>query len=71
MMYDNTTVQGSWINIANMSDDSTKFGRIVNNVTMAMPHSGVVAAAKHPMNSILQPENLDVGQDTISCLGNC
>jgi hypothetical protein len=59
-LYDNTTVQGSWINIANMTDDSNKFGRMVNNVSLAMPHSAVYAAATNSRNRILQPQDLDV-----------
>lgn len=59
-LYDNTTVQGSWINRANMTEDSNKFERMVNNVTLAMPHSAVYAAATDPRNRILQPQDLDV-----------
>lgn len=64
-LYDNTTVQGSWINRANMTADSNKFGRMVNNVSLAMPHSGVYAAATDHRNRILQPQDLDV------CLSIC
>ena len=46
MLYDNTTVYGSWINTENMTEVSEKYGRIVNNVSMAMPHSGVFSAAR-------------------------
>jgi hypothetical protein len=61
ILYDNTTVQGSWINVQNMTELSAKHGsRIVNNVSMAMPHSGVFAAARDPLNNIMQPETLDV-----------
>ncbi|KAI9753023.1 MAG: hypothetical protein M4579_005365 [Chaenotheca gracillima] len=66
MLYDNTTVQGSWIEIKNMTEVSLEHDRIVNNVTMAMPHSGVFAAAKEPRNEIMQPEDLDgLGEFTI------
>lgn len=60
MLYDNTTVQGSWINMANMTEDSNKFNRMVNNVSLAMPHSAVYAATKDSRNRILQPQDLDV-----------
>lgn len=61
MMYDNTTVQGSWINVENMTEVSARFGsRIINNVSMAMPHSGVFAAARDPLNNIIQPQDLAV-----------
>lgn len=36
-----------------------KHNRIVNNVSMAMPHAGVIAAAHQTRNAILQPEELD------------
>lgn len=61
MLYDNTTVRGVWINIQNMTELSSEYGhRIINNVSMAMPHSGVFAAARDPLNQIMQPETLDV-----------
>lgn len=43
-----------------MATDSKKFGRIINNVTMAMPHAGVSAAARDPSNNIIQPKELSV-----------
>lgn len=44
MMYENTTVHGSWINVKNITQLSQKHGRrIVLDFTMAMPHSGVYA----------------------------
>lgn len=58
MIYDNTTVQRSWIHRANMSEDSANIGRIVNNISMAIPHSGIVAAAKDLKNGVLQPGTL-------------
>lgn len=60
MLYDNTTVEGSWINVPDMAADSKKFGRIINNVTMAMPHAGVSEAARDPNNNIIQPKELNV-----------
>ena len=67
MLYDNTTVQGSWIFNNNMTETSQSFStssysRIVNNVTMAMPHAGLFAATRDPINNIMQPEDLDVGR---------
>lgn len=38
---------------------SKKYGRAVNNVSLAMPHSGVFEAARSPRNGILQPEDLN------------
>jgi hypothetical protein len=59
MLFDNTTVQGNWIMPSNMSANSEQFRRIVTNVTMAMPHAGIFAAARDPKNGIMQPNELD------------
>jgi hypothetical protein len=32
---------------------------MVNNITLAMPHAGVIAAAKDPKNGIVQPAELE------------
>ena len=63
VVVDNTTaisVTGSWVQTQN-SDIGVayrKYNRIVNNITMSMPHSGVFAAARDRKNDILQPEDL-------------
>lgn len=62
MLYDNTTVQGSWISGVNMTDISQQYNRIVTNVTMAMPHAGVLGAVHDPINNIMQPQDLEVGR---------
>ncbi|KAI4198262.1 MAG: hypothetical protein LQ346_002802 [Caloplaca aetnensis] len=64
MLYDNTTVQGSWISNVNMTDLSQKYStgnysRVVTNVTMAMPHAGVFGVMRDPVNNILQPQDLE------------
>jgi hypothetical protein len=61
MLYDNTTVQGNWVmaNSSNMTASYDQFSRVVNNVTMSMPHAGVYAAALDPKNNIMQPSELD------------
>jgi len=56
-IHDNTTVTGSWIERYNMTALSKKYGRIVHNVTAAMPHGGVISAANHPKNAITQPRD--------------
>ena len=66
MLYDNTTVQGRWIHVENMTSISQKYStsnysRIVTNVTMAMPHAGVFAASRDSINNIMQPQDLNVG----------
>ena len=61
MLYDNTTVTGSWVatNQSNVTAAYINYGRVINNVTMSMPHAGVFSAAHDPKNGILQPEDLD------------
>ena len=44
----------------NMTQLSKSYARTVNNITMAMPHSGVIAAAIDPLNSIAQPHDTSV-----------
>ncbi|KAL8972230.1 MAG: hypothetical protein Q9197_002873 [Variospora fuerteventurae] len=63
-LYDNTTVEGSWVSIQNMTELSrqhspSNYRRVVTNVTMAMPHAGVFGAMRDPINNILQPEHLE------------
>ena len=60
MLYDNTTVKGSWVDVLNMTVNSQNHGRIINNVSLAFPHPGVAAAAQDPRNKILQPTELGV-----------
>lgn len=60
ILYDNTTLTSAWVNTG-FSDPKKSFDahkRIVNNVTLAMPHPGVYAAATDPINRILQPNDL-------------
>ena len=60
ILYDNTTVTGSWVELeqSNISAAYIKYNRIVNNITMSMPHTGVFAAAHDTRNGILQPKDL-------------
>ncbi|KAI9890516.1 MAG: hypothetical protein M1814_003855 [Vezdaea aestivalis] len=67
MLYDNTTVLGSWVENRNKSADSARWKRRVVNITLAMPHTGIFQAARDPVNGILQPESLGgLGQYFIS-----
>lgn len=61
MLYDNTTVRASWIrtNTSDMAASYEKYNRVVNNVTLAMPHTNVIAAATDAINGILQPADLE------------
>ena len=60
ILYDNTTVKGSWVDVQNMEEVSVKYNRTINNVSLAFPHPGVAAAAQVPSNRILQPADLSV-----------
>jgi hypothetical protein len=55
----NTTVNGSWIHGINTTQVSKLYNRVINNVTLAMPHVGVFQAARDPRSNILQPEVSD------------
>ncbi|KAI0455950.1 hypothetical protein F5B21DRAFT_513748 [Xylaria acuta] len=59
-LFDNTTMDSSWIETANgdMTANFNAHKRVINNVTLAMPHAGVYAAATDPINGILQPSEL-------------
>lgn len=59
LLYENTTVTPQWINIINTTEVSKQHGRAINNVSLAMPHSGVFAAARDQRNGIMQPEELN------------
>ncbi|CAG8067920.1 unnamed protein product [Penicillium salamii] len=54
-IWDNTTVTGDWIDIQNVTSLSEKHGRMMINVTMAMPHGGIPRAAMDKTNNIKQP----------------
>lgn len=55
LLYENTTVSAPWIDIVDVHNASALHNRIVNNVTMAVPHAGISVAARDPVNNILQP----------------
>lgn len=59
LLYENTTVTAQWIDIINTTEVSKQYKRAINNVSLAMPHAGVFAAARDQRNGILQPEELD------------
>jgi hypothetical protein len=68
-LFDNTTVVGQWITPSheNITADSLKHKRFVQNVTMAMPHTNVFHAVRDTINGILQPQDLqgDGGEYTV------
>ncbi|KAJ3564673.1 hypothetical protein NPX13_g7764 [Xylaria arbuscula] len=59
-LYDNTTMDSQWIETENgdVAANFDTYKRIINNVTLALPHAGVYAAATDPINDILQPSDL-------------
>ncbi|RAQ67582.1 hypothetical protein COH20_004531 [Aspergillus flavus] len=70
-IHDNTTVTGSWIDRSNMTELSLHYNRMVLNVTAAMPHAGVLAAAKDPVNGLKQPQNSSEGQFDMMVAAPC
>ncbi|KAH6690316.1 hypothetical protein F5X68DRAFT_229650 [Plectosphaerella plurivora] len=68
LLYDNTTMTAAWIETehSNVTKLHEEYSRIINNVTLAMPHPGVYDAATDRINGILQPDDLaDVGEYAI------
>lgn len=64
MMYDNIIIHSSWINVKNITQLSQKHGsRIVLDSTMAMPHPRDFAAARDPVNKIMQPQDASVSMN--------
>lgn len=61
LLNDNTSVTAPWVEeyTTNMTEIYETQGIIVNNVSMAMPHPGVIQAAQDPINGIIQPAELD------------
>ena len=59
LVSDNTTVTGPWIEIENMTVVSDAYHRTINNISLAMPHAGVIDAIFNPVNRILQPKAND------------
>ncbi|OCK94764.1 uncharacterized protein K441DRAFT_677298 [Cenococcum geophilum 1.58] len=54
-------LNSSWVQSINMQDTFDKFGRVVDNVTLALPHPGVLHAARSSTKSIPQPGEFDGG----------
>lgn len=61
VMFENITVGGQWITPSNENITADSTSRLVQNVTMAMPHSNVVHAARDSINDIMQPQDLNQG----------
>ncbi|KAI0528214.1 hypothetical protein F5B22DRAFT_641186 [Xylaria bambusicola] len=67
-LFDNTTMDSQWIETesGDVAASFNSYKRIINNVTLAMPHAGIYSAATDPINGILQPsELLGIGEYSI------
>lgn len=60
VLFENTTVHGQWIHPSNedITTDSNKHGRLLQNATLVMPHANVIHAARSSRNQLLQPDDL-------------
>ncbi|KAK4561394.1 hypothetical protein LTR86_004711 [Recurvomyces mirabilis] len=59
LLSDNTTITASWIEQTDVAQLQSQYGLVINNISMAMPHPGVIQAAIDSKNNILQPGDLD------------
>jgi hypothetical protein len=57
LQYGNSTVVPQWINIINTTEVSSLHHRVVNNVTLALPHIGVVDTIHNHKNRMPQSES--------------
>jgi hypothetical protein len=57
--YANTTVVPQWIDVIDTAEASRRYQRVINNVTLALPHVGVSNAARDQRNIMPQPELSD------------
>jgi hypothetical protein len=58
MLYDNTTVIGQWITPSGENITGQSTNRLIQNVSMAMPHANIFNAARNAANGIAQPGEL-------------
>ena len=54
-IFPNATMKGAWVQTHDykVPVNFVKFGRIINNVTLSMPHSDVYVASERPKNQII------------------
>ncbi|KAH8637869.1 hypothetical protein IG631_05639 [Alternaria alternata] len=57
--YPNTTLVPQWVNVVDTAEVSRRYRRVINNVTLALPHVGVSNAARDKRNIMPQPETSD------------
>lgn len=60
MVDNNITMEASWVDVKykDVPELYKKWGRIIDNATIALPHPRVWEAFRSPSNGILQPEDL-------------
>lgn len=57
---DGTLVIPSWLdNNRSAAVEEMETSIVANNVSLALPHKGVISASRDPINDIVQPEDLD------------
>lgn len=56
---ENTIVTAPWIEQSDLIADHQKWNRVINNVSIAAPHTAVALAARDRSNGLIQPEELD------------
>ncbi|KAH6687758.1 hypothetical protein F5X68DRAFT_239145 [Plectosphaerella plurivora] len=64
-LQENVTLVAKWVETENSDVLGSKeqYGRIINNVTLAIPHPGLYSAATDKTNKIMQPQELsNVGE---------
>lgn len=58
--YPEITASGQWVSsLDDFVRDSKKWGRLLHNTTLAMPHANLYNAAKMRQNNIIQPADLE------------
>lgn len=58
--YPDITASGQWVSsLDDFVRDSDKWGRLIHNTSLAMPHANLYNAARSERNRIIQPADLD------------
>jgi hypothetical protein len=61
-------INGSWVQNIDIENASSKLGRIVNNVTLAIPHPGILQVARNSSKLIAQPDVSTILTFRLKCL---
>ncbi|KAL6703897.1 hypothetical protein ACN47E_008933 [Coniothyrium glycines] len=62
----NITVTTAWVDVDDVRTESDQDGRIVNNITIAVPHRGVPEAVRTSRNILQQDDLSNAGSYTVS-----